>query len=166
MYLFHAFSWNPWWCSAEPSLRNTEIKQQPYLLFFKLTIVTCKICRDILTAFRRREIPAGDIYNSAKHYSVHYRLNPPVNLTFWSVIKQHVLLILTRMTRNLMKAENQMPRVGEMKKQPERYCNNRMQIFFYSETLSDGLKSFSTEIIRKNRGREICCPTQNLLYIL
>jgi hypothetical protein len=52
------------------------------------------------------------------HYinSVHYQLNPPVNFTFLSVIKQHVLLNLTRMTRIAMKAESQMPCMGKIKK--------------------------------------------------
>jgi hypothetical protein len=91
---------------------------------------------------KRRVIAAGNICCPAKHHSVHYRLNPPVNFTFWSVIKQHVLLNLTRMTRNLMNAERETPRMGKIKKQTEIYYNNRMQVFFCSETLFDGLNSY------------------------
>jgi hypothetical protein len=66
------------------------------------------------------------------------------------------------MTRNLMNAESQMPRTDKIKKQTEICCNNRMQVFFYSETLSDGLKSYLGKQYKNSPGREICCA-QNLL---
>ena len=53
-----------------------------------------------------------------------------------------------------MKAESQMPRTGEIKKQTEIYCNNIMQVFLYSATLSDGLESYLGKEYKKKKVQE------------
>jgi len=64
------------------------------------------------------------------------------------------------MTRKAMKAESQMPRMGKIKKQTDIYCISIMQVFFYSVTLSDGLKSYLGKQYKKSPGRGICFRTK------